>query len=832
MGRFYKTASPQMVDFMYKIPEQAILKAIEGTDKQIDTENLYVTESQKLLQKKALSPDEKRQLEIIAEHQKGIDEVSQLLASSPLAALKDRQRVRDLQKKIYEDVTRGELAAQYKNYDIRQKHYEEELKRATDKDGNIRIEDLNAAMAAFDEAFAKGDIDEQGNVKRPGGTAYDPTTKAYRTYGTEKLVNYFDITEEAKKQAEGWVSDIDTDITQQYLDKSGNYLITDRQGREILKKDDLAFGLYNIITTNPEVLNYKDQQIRIRSGAKPGTEAYLKEWEKVYGVRKQRGNLSSPFAMETVMQIITDPATGKTETKPLTQKVQKFDENGNPIKGQFEEKEVKRVINPGEIFGIAQAQAERKDKEKILSSVTREATEPYKIALQQQKDIAVATAKHNLENSITSIDVRNNQIVSQKLPGQNYVDIKTNLQNSKEGLKVIKDQLKQSYLETLKTSISALGANAKQQSDTKNQIDKFIADENYAGLEKFLQEKGIELPNVSQAARTINSTQLAISNNERILKAQEEKIINSDEYKTYKFKLEKEYNTKDPISKQIVDAKLTGFINDKFKNEVSQGVETVQGQKWKEKGIINDREQRELNKGFEYIKKNPLEIITSLGQATDAIINKVGSDGKVKQTFTNINELLGDYGIPLSETPIKNVEGDIEELIYTIPGSKEKLAIKINRVSVVDGNMGNTKIQTSKGTSESVNLGLLPLNINMEILKVKEDGKKVSENVNIITNRDNFRVSNINEVINSNPNITAISHVQSQISKAEGAYKGLGTGINNYIQDDYGIMYYPNEAQGTATGKVVVPNPNGGFTEAYGNQGIQLWQNYVKQQNN
>jgi len=101
MGRFYKTASPQMVDFMYKIPEQAILKAIEGTDKQIDTENLYVTESQKLLQKKALNPDDARQVELIKEHQKGIDEVSQLLASSPLAALKDRQKVRDLQKKIW-----------------------------------------------------------------------------------------------------------------------------------------------------------------------------------------------------------------------------------------------------------------------------------------------------------------------------------------------------------------------------------------------------------------------------------------------------------------------------------------------------------------------------------------------------------------------------------------------------------------------------------------------------------------------------------------------------------------------------------------------------------
>jgi len=418
MGRFYKTASPQMVDFMYKIPEQAILKAIEGTDKQIDTENLYVTESQKLLQKKALNPDDARQVELIKEHQKGIDEVSQLLASSPLAALKDRQKVRDLQKKIYEDVTRGELGAQYKNYDIRQKHLEEETKRATDKDGNIRIEDVNAAMAAFDAAFAKGEIDEQGNVKRPGGTAYDPTTGTYRSYSPEKLVNYFDISEEVKRQAEGWEPDVDTDITRQYLDKSGNYIITDKQGREIIKKDDLTFGLYNLVTTNPEVLNYKNQQIRIRSGAKPGTEEYLKEWERVYGVRQQRGNLGSPFATESIMQTVTDPATGKTETKPLTQKVQKYDEKGNPIEGQFEDKEVKRMVNPGEIFGIAQAQAERKDRNKIVSSITQDETEAYRVGLQQQKEIAVAQAKMNHEAALKAaekITYSNNNAQNQKV---------------------------------------------------------------------------------------------------------------------------------------------------------------------------------------------------------------------------------------------------------------------------------------------------------------------------------------------------------------------------------------------------------------------------------
>lgn len=819
MGRFYKTASPQMVDFMYKIPEQAILKAIEGTDKQIDTEYLYKTETEKLLQKKALSPDEARQKEKLAGYQKEIDEVSQLLSTSPLAALKDKQRIRDLQSKIYQDVTRGEIAAQYKNYDIRQKHLEEETKKATNKDGTIRQEDLDAAMKAFDDAFARGEVDEQGVVKRPGGTAYDLKTGAYRTYSPEKLVNFYDKKEEFEKIAKDWKPSTDTDITQEFID--GNYYVTTRNKDKVLPLKELTFGIYKTMMYDTKAMEYYKQQARIRSGG--NKELYNQEMTRLFGERVDPNNPFSSFKMKEVKD---------AEGNVVKQKVQKYDKEGKPEmkdgKPVTEEVPVMEMANPGELFMAAQAAADKQDINEIVRSRTLDATEAYTTALQQQKEIAVAIAKDNLENPITTIDIKNNQIVSQRLPGQNYVDIKTNLQTSKEGLKVIKDQLKQSYLETLRTSINVLGANATQQRDTKAQIDKFIADENYTGLEQFLQRKGIELPNVSQAARIINSTQIAIGNNERILKAQEEKIINSKEYQEYKRKTEKEIGTGDPLLDKLVRAKLEGFISEKFKNDVSQGVTTVQGTEWKQKGIINEKEHKELDKGFNYIKKNPLEIITSLGQATNAIINKVGSDGKVKQTFTNINELLGDYGIPLAQTPQKNIEGGIEELIYTIPGSKDQLAIKINRASVIDGNMGSTKVQTSKGTSESVNLGLLPLNINMEVLKIK-DGKKIPENINIITSRDNFQVSNINSVINSNSNIGAVSHVQSQVSKADGAYEGLGTGTSNYIQDDYGVMYYPNEASGTSKGKVVVPNSVGGFTEAYGDQGIQLWQNYVKQ---
>jgi hypothetical protein len=40
-------------------------------------------------------------------------------------------------------------------------------------------------------------------------------------------------------------------------------------------------------------------------------------------------------------------------------------------------------------------------------------------------------------------------------------------------------------------------------------------------------------------------------------------------------------------------------------------------------------------------------------------------------------------------------------------------------------------------------------------------------------------------------------------------------------------MYHPNDLQGTARGKVTIYN-NGNLIEGYGQEGIQLWQNYIK----
>jgi hypothetical protein len=817
MGRFYKTASPQMVDFMYKIPEQAILKAIEGTDKQIDTEYLYKTETEKLLQKKALSPDEARQKEKLAGYQKEIDEVSQLLSTSPLAALKDKQRIRDLQSKIYQDVTRGEIAAQYQNYDIRQKHLAEETQKATNKDGSIRQEDLDAAMKAFDDAFARGEVDEQGVVKRPGGTAYDLKTGAYRSYSPEKLVNYFDITAEAKSQAEGWEPDVNMDVTKQYLDRSGNYIITDKQGKVELKKDDLSFGLYNIITSNPEVLNYKDQQIRIRSGAKPGTEAYLKEWEKVYGVRKERGNLGSPFAMESIMQTVTDPETGKTETKPLTRQVQKYDKEGNPEmkdgKPVMEEKEIKRVINAGEIFRIAEAQAERKDQNKIVSSITQDETKAYEVALQADKEIRVGKALKDYEDekkTLSEITFSNNNAQAKVMinPYSTHEEFHEGYQKLEKDANSLVDAKGTELSKLLARATKNGEITAAKESQLQTQLQSLIANKDFKGLQNFIQSNNIVgIKDVGTGIKELETNYKQIMLDVENQKEHYKIIRNSSKPKGYDAAERALKEKQLELDKAYADDNKSEINRlQKQVNEQSEQMKLLNGQWGKtfnENLDINNKNGMNVNVrtifstgGDELRNIVPNEVLVGFSKSLKGITGselfphlRDGSQAvlikKGETQATNFNQLIDDLNINYED--IKKVK-DGEEI--TLDGGK-KVTFKLGSTRINPGSL-TTPVKSDDGKIRNKALGKNTYQVTMELYEPKKGMQTYEVYIpfNEITNEALRKGAEALE-----PYHTPID-VKDNVKAAYGALKNKmdSADKSNYYQRTIeGHRYYPED---------------------------------------
>jgi hypothetical protein len=723
MGRFYKTAKPNMIDFMYQVPEQAILGAIKGADAQLEKQEQFLTDFQKQLKLQALDPDTERQKELLKQYEDQIKEYSLKISSNPLDALKQKQGIRDLGNKIYQDVTRGELGAQYAQYAIRQKHLEEETKRATNADGSIRQEDVDAAMAAFDRRYAAEKRDPvTGELIEKGGLNYNPATGKYRSYSPEKLVNYFDISEEAKRQAEGWEPDVDTDFTTQYLDKSGNYLITDKQGREILKKDDLAFGIYNTILTNPEATKQRNQMIRIMSGAKPGTEEYLREWEKIYGVRQDRGNLGSPFAMETVMQSVTDPATGKTEVKPLTRKVQKVDENGKPIEGEFEEKEVKRMVNPGEIFAISQAAADRKDKNKIVSSITQEATEPFKTALQQQKEIAVAKAKADYDEKLkqeSTWDFATKEVIT-----KTFGDYKTNQELNSSFVNrdtALSEKIGNTHrnLNSLIESAANLSKEQKQVHLTaiKNLIDK----KDWQALQKYVSQneiKGIKTKDgtgigtgIDVLAEEISQEQTALANDRKAYQAIYNKTGNSI-YKDGKtiFELSKEYKEKyGANSKEVKDLNIEW--NKRFDTAIEKATNTttVTSSNFNDP-TLNDETKRLANKALKELKT---QLPSLLSTGTDAMLIL---DGKGNVTNFNLLSESGklDYANIVDEDD--NKKHDATKPYYTV-----------KRAGIVPQNLSNVVYNTVDANGKPIqttkNIGKNAIELTLEI----NDNGKIKE---------------------------------------------------------------------------------------------------------
>lgn len=110
MGRFYKTAKPQMIDFMYRLPENAILQAIKTTDDQLAQQEKNIYDLYGKLQISALSPDESRKKEILQQYESDINALADEFNKNPLTALQNKSKLTNLSKKMFEDWTRGEVA--------------------------------------------------------------------------------------------------------------------------------------------------------------------------------------------------------------------------------------------------------------------------------------------------------------------------------------------------------------------------------------------------------------------------------------------------------------------------------------------------------------------------------------------------------------------------------------------------------------------------------------------------------------------------------------------------------------------------------------------------
>lgn len=243
MGRFYKTTDPQMLDFMYKLPENLYMNVIQNVDRDIATKEAQTLSLYDKLQMNALYKDEPRRQEIVKGYESRVDELTRKLAENPLEFRKQEGSIRQLARDIHEDWTRGEAAAIQGNFAARETYKKKyaELVAA----GKANAADFNAAMNYFDKNFQ--------------GTSYNKDTNLYNQYITEDLAKFINIEDIAETRGQGYLADVTEKLG---AFKEGNYLYTSKDKTKRVTYEEIHNGVITAMQNDKELMDYYKQQIK------------------------------------------------------------------------------------------------------------------------------------------------------------------------------------------------------------------------------------------------------------------------------------------------------------------------------------------------------------------------------------------------------------------------------------------------------------------------------------------------------------------------------------------------------------------------------------------
>lgn len=242
MGRFYKTATPQKLDFMSRLPEQALMQAMQATDQRLADQESAIYDLYGQLQANALSKDKTRRDEILKGYEGKVDELASKFQENPLAYANTKGQTRKLAREIHEDWTRGEVSAIQGNYNARAdfvKRYKEAMAA-----GKVNAKDFETALAYFDSKFQ--------------GTNYDQTLgKETGTYSTEELSKFVNVETLAETRGEGYIADV---ITQLGAYKEGDYIYTSKDSKKEVTYDEIFKGVKSAMYNDTELIDYLNQQ--------------------------------------------------------------------------------------------------------------------------------------------------------------------------------------------------------------------------------------------------------------------------------------------------------------------------------------------------------------------------------------------------------------------------------------------------------------------------------------------------------------------------------------------------------------------------------------------
>jgi hypothetical protein len=486
MGRFYKTAKPEMMDFMFKVPEQAIMTAIKGADAQLEGQESYLTDLQKQLKTAALDPDEEKRKTKVTELEKKISEHSLKIFENPLAAIKEQKGIRDLGQEIYKDLTEGELYAYNTNAQRRASYQEEQMKRATQKDGSIRVQDVDKAMAIYDLQYRVNE-----------GAQFNKQTGKFNPYGTQNIVNYFDN----MKYAEEIASKMRTHKDKSWqATKEGSYWFKTTTANEILGLDEGTAGTYSMMVNNKDLTDRVNYDIRTEALSRALNENRMKDIDLIedeirtdyYGERDK-----------TTKELILVPVLNEDGTQKK-EKVTVKDANG---KEKVIEKPVMQPKKEGKLLQQARAAADLYDIHDTEGGKDMTGQDAFDLAafnsnLRKQEE----EFKKNLDAPVV-IDVFSNEVSEGILAGKTHEEVEKNLTDQKTMLDSQLHNTKSQILQSL--SLSDKITDPNQYDKIEKDITVFLQSTegpDWKGLDNYLKTTLVNGMSLSGITGTDNIT--------------------------------------------------------------------------------------------------------------------------------------------------------------------------------------------------------------------------------------------------------------------------------------------------------------------------------------
>lgn len=844
MGRFYKTAKPELLDFMYQVPEQAILGAIKGADTQIDNEVKYYTDLQKQLKHQALTPDVERQKQLLAKYEDEIKQRAYQITSSPLEALKEKQKIRELGETIYKDVTRGELAAQYANFNARQeyeKRYKEEMMK---KDGRINAKQLQDAMTAWDATYAAKEYDEEGNEIKGGGVNYDPVTGDYRRYSPIELASFKDVFINADKSAEGWKADAIKN-NYAYVTSDGKWKIKGATGEREASFSDIFDNVKNNMYQDIEQMDFLKQQILINkmAGGKPGVGLTQ---EQVYGKKEVVGqDANGNDIVDFVYRTYVDDK-GKTQYQT--------DKYGNKI-----------PVYGGMIYDAVYKAAEKhgfKETEKGNTDISE--TAQYQSDIDEAKQRRLKQYSWDLEHPNAN-DNQNGEILSNKFSGETIEEIQTNLDGRQNTIK--NDILKQanSYYNIIKNS------NLKNKYDVKNNVESLInkitatkdpveAGKLFDQLNTYLGSVNaangnsiIGLKDIANGVNALKESVISelddIQNEATALGEIYNAKMQTPEGKNYATAItmaQEEYNI---LKKQLDKLEKPSKFDTEASRKTSEAYYKLSRQTAQALTKLNAARQAAKTYVNEFIRTtdangNPIK--DSEGLVTQTIFSTAGNvtenmpevseeeNNEFKQALQEItaddllNNLLSGTsakvvingkGAPISfntaiekgllKKPTKDVDGNI---VFVDANDKEVGKFKVNATRIAFLN------------KKDLGVGENPYQFTLVGLDPKKDKYQGME---IYASRNEIINNRVNKVVNRiSPRVT----VQNIEDNAKAVGEGLSPNYNyGYTNSKKGIKinYYPNQTSAGVKGLWQIRKPDGTIENVYGNDGKMRATNHL-----